>query len=93
MASPELGRVAFLGLGIMGWPMAVNLSRAGAELSVWTHSSGKAERFAGEHGARAADTPAEAAQGAGAVITMLPDAPEVEAALLGDDGAAAALEG
>jgi 3-hydroxyisobutyrate dehydrogenase-like beta-hydroxyacid dehydrogenase len=92
MASPELGRVAFLGLGIMGWPMAANLSRSGAELRVWTHSAGKAERFAGEHRAEAASTPAEAANGAAVAITMLPDAPEVEATLLGAEGAAGALE-
>ena len=60
-------RVAFCGLGIMGGPMAANLARAGFDLSVWTHSEGKAERFAAEHGVRAAATPAEAAEGASAV--------------------------
>jgi 3-hydroxyisobutyrate dehydrogenase-like beta-hydroxyacid dehydrogenase len=91
MASPDETRVAFLGLGIMGWPMAANLARAGFELSVWTRTGEKAERFAAEHGARAAGTPAEAAEGAGAVISMVVDAPEVEAVLLGDSGAADAL--
>jgi 3-hydroxyisobutyrate dehydrogenase-like beta-hydroxyacid dehydrogenase len=89
MEKPE--RVAFFGLGIMGWPMAANLARAGFELSVWTRSEGKAERFAAEHGGSAAVTPAGAAEGADAVITMVPDAPEVEAVLFGDDGAAGAL--
>ncbi|HZG48151.1 MAG TPA: NAD(P)-dependent oxidoreductase [Thermoleophilaceae bacterium] len=74
-------RVAFFGLGIMGWPMAANLVRAGFELSVWTRSAGKAERFADEHGARAAATPREAAAGAGVAISMVPDSPEVEAVL------------
>jgi 3-hydroxyisobutyrate dehydrogenase-like beta-hydroxyacid dehydrogenase len=92
MASPDETRVAFLGLGIMGWPMAANLARAGVDLSVWTRTGEKAERFAAEHGARAAGTPAEAAEGAGAVISMVVDAPEVEAVLLGDSGAADALE-
>ena len=91
MESPDETRVAFLGLGIMGWPMAANLARAGFDLSVWTRTSEKAERFAAEHGARAAGTPAEAAEGAGAVISMVVDAPEVEAVLLGDSGAADAL--
>jgi 3-hydroxyisobutyrate dehydrogenase-like beta-hydroxyacid dehydrogenase len=91
MESPDETRVAFLGLGIMGWPMAANLARAGFDLSVWTRTSEKAERFAAEHGARAAGTPAEAAEGAGAVISMVVDAPEVEAVLLGDTGAADAL--
>ena len=74
-------RVAFLGLGIMGWPQAANLRAAGHELTVWTRDADKAERFAQEHGAVAAGSPAEAAAEAGVAITMLPDAPEVEAVL------------
>ena len=89
MERPE--RVGFLGLGIMGWPMAANLARAGFQLSVWTRDSAKARRFADEHGARAAATPAEATRGAGVAITMVPDSPQVEAVLLGSDGAAAGL--
>jgi 3-hydroxyisobutyrate dehydrogenase len=87
----RIERVAFCGLGIMGWPMAANLARAGCELSVWTRASEKAHRFAEEHGVRAGSTPAEAADGAQAVITMVPDSPEVESTLFGLDGAAAAL--
>ena len=83
-----LERVAFVGLGIMGAPMARNLREAGFELSVYTRTSEKAERFAAEHAARAAATPAEAAEGADAFITMVPDAPQVEEVL---DGALAAL--
>ena len=85
-------RVAFCGLGIMGAPMAANLARAGFELSVYTRTREKAERFASEHGAEAAATPREAAEGAAAVITMVPDAPEVEEVLLGEQGAAHGLE-
>jgi 3-hydroxyisobutyrate dehydrogenase-like beta-hydroxyacid dehydrogenase len=92
MASPEIRRVAFFGLGIMGWPMAANLAKAGYELSVWTHSEGKAERFASENAARAAGTPRLAAEGADAAITMVVDSPEVEATLLGEDGAAEGLD-
>jgi 3-hydroxyisobutyrate dehydrogenase-like beta-hydroxyacid dehydrogenase len=86
-----LERVAFVGLGIMGAPMARNLREAGFELSVYTRTKEKAERFAAEHGARAAATPAEAAEGADAFITMVPDAPQVEEVLFGDAGAATAL--
>src|SRR5919198_1536331 len=75
------GRVAFLGLGIMGWPMAANLARAGWELAVWTRSGEKAEPFAAEAGA-----------GADAAISIVVDSPEVEAVLLGDGGAADGLE-
>jgi 3-hydroxyisobutyrate dehydrogenase len=85
-------RVAFLGLGIMGWPMAANLAHAGYELRVWTRTTEKSRRFAAEYGVTAAGTPAEAAAGAGAAITMVVDAPEVEAVLFGHDGAADALE-
>jgi 3-hydroxyisobutyrate dehydrogenase len=87
----RIERVAFCGLGIMGRPMAANLARAGFELSVWTRTTGKAVAFATEHHARAAATPAEAAAGAQAVITMVPDSPEVESTLVGPDGAAGAL--
>jgi 3-hydroxyisobutyrate dehydrogenase len=87
----KLKRVGFVGLGIMGGPMARNLRAAGYELSVFTRTSEKAERFAAEHGATAAATPAEAAEAADAFITMVPDAPEVEQVLFGPDGAAAAL--
>src|ERR671924_1550569 len=89
----RIERVACCGLGIMGGPMAANLARAGFELSVWTRTSEKAERFASEHDARSGATPAEAAAGADAVITMVPDSPEVESTLFGTDGAAPAPAG
>jgi 3-hydroxyisobutyrate dehydrogenase len=87
----SLDKVGFVGLGIMGGPMARNLREAGFELSVYTRTREKAERFAAEHGARAAATPAEAAEGADAFITMVPDAPQVEEVLFGEAGAATAL--
>jgi 3-hydroxyisobutyrate dehydrogenase len=79
----DLERVGFVGLGIMGGPMARNLREAGFELSVYTPTVAKAERFAAEHGAIAAATPAEAARDADAFITMVPDAPQVEEVLRG----------
>jgi 3-hydroxyisobutyrate dehydrogenase-like beta-hydroxyacid dehydrogenase len=91
MASPADTRVAFLGLGIMGRPMARNLLDAGFSLTVWNRTAEKAELLAAEHGADVAASPAEAADGAGAVITMVPDSPEVEAVLLGQDGAASGM--
>ena len=85
-------RVAFAGLGIMGAPMAANLVRAGLEVAVYTRTHEKAERFAAEHaGARAAATPAEAARDADAFVTIVPDAPQVEEILFGENGAAEAL--
>ena len=77
-------KVAFLGLGIMGRPMADNLRRAGFEVIAWNRTRERAEEFGGV----VADTPAEAARAAGIAISMVPDVPEVEAVLMGPDGAA-----
>jgi 3-hydroxyisobutyrate dehydrogenase-like beta-hydroxyacid dehydrogenase len=86
MAKPE--RVAFLGLGIMGEPMAANLVKAGFEVIVWNRTQAKATDFAGAYGAHPAPTPAAAAEAADVTITMVPDGPQVEEVLFGDDGAA-----
>ena len=85
-------RVAFCGLGTMGGPMAANLARAGFDLSVWTHTEeGRALRGRARRAGRRYAP--EAAEGAGVVITMVVDAPQVQAVLLGDQGAAEALAG
>jgi 3-hydroxyisobutyrate dehydrogenase-like beta-hydroxyacid dehydrogenase len=82
--------VGFLGLGIMGSRMAANLQREGFAVTAWTRTAGKAQAWAGEHeGARAAATPADAAAGADIVISMVVDGAQVEAVLLGEDGAVA----
>src|SRR3954466_5836783 len=86
MAKPE--RVAFLGLGIMGAPMAANLVKAGFEVIVWNRTQAKATDFAGTYGAHPAPTPAAAAEAADVTITMVPDGPQVEEVLFGDNGAA-----
>jgi 3-hydroxyisobutyrate dehydrogenase len=82
-------RVAFLGLGMMGARQAAVLARAGFELTVYNRSASKAEAFVGEHPARAAATPRQAAAGTDAVITMVVDGPQVRELLLGPDGAVA----
>jgi 3-hydroxyisobutyrate dehydrogenase len=84
-------RVAFLGLGIMGAPMAANLARAGFEVTVWNRTAARAEEFAEEQEARVARTPAEAADASDMTITMVPDGPEVQAVLFGSGGAAEGL--
>jgi 3-hydroxyisobutyrate dehydrogenase-like beta-hydroxyacid dehydrogenase len=81
-------RVAFLGLGIMGSRMAANLVRAGHELTVWNRTGERAREFAESHRARHAATPAEAAGEAEIVLSMVVDGPQVQAVLLGEDGAA-----
>src|SRR5574337_1167441 len=73
-------KTGFVGLGSMGSPMAVNLLRAGHELTVFNRTRSRAEELAGE-GARVADSPADAARNAEALITMLADDHAVEEVL------------
>ncbi|NIP82984.1 MAG: NAD-binding protein, partial [Gemmatimonadetes bacterium] len=76
-------RIAFLGLGSMGRPMARNLARSDHELVVWNRTPEAAESV---DGAALAPTPAQAADGAEMAITMLSDDAAVEAVVLGEDG-------
>lgn len=74
-------RVAFLGIGNMGWPMAANLVKAGFEVTVADVAPGRAEAFAAKTGAKAAASPAEAAAGADCVITIVPTSKQVAEAI------------
>jgi 3-hydroxyisobutyrate dehydrogenase/2-hydroxy-3-oxopropionate reductase len=74
-------RVAFLGLGIMGQPMATNLVKAGHEVTVWNRTPGKQVE-----GARVAASPAEAAQGAEVVWMAVSDTAAAESVLFGENG-------
>jgi 3-hydroxyisobutyrate dehydrogenase len=80
MAAP-IKRVAFLGIGNMGWPMAANLVKAGFEVTVADVVAGRAEAFAAETGGKAAASPAEAAKGADCVITIVPTSKQVAEAV------------
>jgi 3-hydroxyisobutyrate dehydrogenase len=84
-------RIGFLGLGLMGTPMARRLLNAGHDVAVWNRTAGKAEALAAD-GAEVAATPARAAAGREVVITMLADREALEAVLFGEAGAAGALE-
>ena len=77
--------VGFIGLGIMGKPMAKNLIEAGHELVVFNRTQSKAEELAGD-GARVAGSPREVAERSDVIITMLPDSPQVEEVLVGENG-------
>jgi 3-hydroxyisobutyrate dehydrogenase-like beta-hydroxyacid dehydrogenase len=72
----------------MGSRMAANLVRQGFTVTAWTHTEGKAQAWAAEHGATAAATPAEAAARSDTIISMVVDGEQVESILLGPDGAA-----
>src|SRR4051812_46094204 len=91
MSTPE--RVAFIGTGIMGAPMAGHLLSAGHALAVHTRTKSKADELLGR-GATWAQTPADAAGGADFVFINVPDTPDVEAVILGERGVlSAAREG
>ena len=76
----------------MGAPMAASLAREGIEVVAWNRTAEKAEALAGEFdNVTVAGSPAEAAAAAGTVITMVPDAPQVEEVLFGEGGAAEGL--
>jgi 3-hydroxyisobutyrate dehydrogenase-like beta-hydroxyacid dehydrogenase len=84
-------RIAFLGLGQMGAPMATRLLEAGHELTVWNRTPAKAGPLV-ESGARLATSPEEAARGAEAVITMLSTPEVLRQVLFGEHGAAPRME-
>jgi 3-hydroxyisobutyrate dehydrogenase len=79
-------RIAFIGLGIMGLPMAGHLQNAGFPLTVYNRTASRAKQLV-EAGARPADSPADAAKEADFIISMVTDGPDVEAVLLGAEGA------
>jgi 2-hydroxy-3-oxopropionate reductase len=79
--------IGLIGLGLMGRPMARNLLKSGYDLVVHNRSRAAVEELCGEYPqARPASTPAEVADGASIVITMLPDSSDVERVILGPDG-------
>ena len=75
--SAALKRIAFAGIGNMGWPMAANLVKAGFDVTVCDVVPGRAASFASETGAKAAATPAEAAAGADCVVMIVPTSKQV----------------
>ena len=79
-------KVAFIGLGDIGEPIASHLARDPFELVVWNRTASKAEEFSSKHHVRAAKTPAEAVANADVVITCLPSSAEVEAVVHGENG-------
>ena len=83
--------VAFLGLGVMGFPMAGHLAAKGHDVTVYNRTGTKAEGWVGQHGGTSAATPAEAASGADFVFTCVGNDDDLRAVVHGPDGALAGM--
>ena len=83
----KMAEVAFLGLGVMGYPMAGHLARAGHAVTVYNRTPAKAEAWVDEHGGRHAATPREAAEGAELVMACVGDDDDLRSVCTGRDGA------
>ncbi|MBK1612645.1 oxidoreductase [Rubrivivax gelatinosus] len=83
--------VAFIGLGVMGYPMAGHLARAGHRVTVYNRSAAKAAAWVAEHGGQSAPTPAAAAAGAEFVFACVGNDDDLRAVTTGDDGAFAGM--
>ena len=81
-----MAKLGFLGLGIMGYPMARNLLRAGHEVALWSNTLDKARKLAAEEKGRAFDTPRQVAENADFIFLCLGDTAMVGEVILGQDG-------
>lgn len=85
-------KVAFIGLGVMGYPMAGHLKQAGMDVCVYNRSVDKAQRWVEQYGGSLAATPAAAAAGCDVVLSCVGNDDDVRQVLLGEDGALAAMQ-
>ena len=84
-------RVAFIGLGVMGYPMAGHLAAGGHEVTVYNRTASKAEAWVAEHKGKAAATPKEASEGADFVFCCVGNDDDLRAVTVGPDGAFAGM--
>ncbi|MBM9595563.1 NAD(P)-dependent oxidoreductase [Roseitranquillus sediminis] len=84
-------KIAFLGLGVMGFPMAGHLARAGHEVTVYNRTAAKAKKWAETHSGATAATPREAAEGADFVMSCVGNDDDLREVCLGDNGAFAGM--
>ena len=84
-------KLAFVGLGAMGYPMAGHLQRAGHDVTVFNRTSGKADAWVADHGGRRADSPREAARDADFAFTCVGNDDDLRAVVLGNQGLLAGL--
>ena len=86
-----MAKIAFLGLGVMGFPMAGHLAKAGHEVTVYNRTAAKAEAWVAMHKGRAAATPAEAARGQDLVLACVGNDNDLRSVVMGDTGAFATM--
>jgi 3-hydroxyisobutyrate dehydrogenase len=86
-----MAKCAFIGLGIMGYPMAGHLAAKGHEVTVYNRTAAKAEQWVKQHGGRAARSPREAAAGAEFVFLCVGNDDDIRSVAYGEDGALAGL--
>ncbi len=84
--------IGFVGLGVMGFPMAGHLHRAGHDVTVYNRTASKAEVWVAEYGGRQAPTPREAAHDAEVVFTIVGNDDDVRSVVYGDDGVLAGMK-
>jgi 3-hydroxyisobutyrate dehydrogenase-like beta-hydroxyacid dehydrogenase len=90
-SSDAVRRVTFLGLGVMGYPMAGHLAKAGLDVTVFNRTAQKAEQWVAEYGGRAARTPREAVDGAELVLACVGNDDDLRSITLGGQGALAGM--
>lgn len=86
-----MAKVAFLGLGVMGYPMAGHLSTAGHDVTVYNRTAAKAERWTKQHGGESASSPREAVEGAEFAMCCVGNDDDLRSVCLDDDGAFAGM--
>ncbi len=87
-----MSKLGFIGLGVMGYPMAGHLQKDGHQVTVYNRTTAKAERWVAEYGGVQAPTPRAAAEGADIAFTMVGNDDDLRSVALGDDGVLAGLK-
>ncbi len=88
-----MAKTAFIGLGVMGFPMAGHLTKGGHSVTVYNRTPAKADQWQAEYGGDAAPTPRQAAQGADFVFTCVGNDDDLRSVVLGEDGALSGMAG
>ena len=86
-----LRRIGFIGLGVMGYPIAGHLARAGHAITVYNRTPGKSRQWVEEFGGQVAGTPGQAARDADLVLVCVGNDADLRSVILGDQGAFAAM--